>query len=223
MKATGENKSGGGRGRSGKPGDRAAGAKTKTPRSKKKNEGTRWGWIPILLLVIMGIGGTYLLLHSGEEELIDPLAGDASDGPGMPTLYPVLLYYGSPDDQTLVAEADWIEATASAEERITELMASLIRGSRMGNVSSIPPETTLLGAFLDGLGGAYLNFSGSLRTLHPRGDAMEWLTLRSIVGTVTQNIPEVERVWILIDGVQEDPLIEKVPLNRHYSWTDINS
>ncbi|MBU1701080.1 MAG: GerMN domain-containing protein [Candidatus Eisenbacteria bacterium] len=195
---------------------------SKTSGNKRK-DGTLWGWIPILLLVLMGLGGTYLLLFGGDEEVSESFVEESTDALNTPTLHPVLLYFGAPHDPSLRTETHWIAARETTEERIVDLVESLILGSHLENVSSIPPETAVLGVFLDGLGGAYLNFSESLRTLHPHGDGMEWLTIRSIVGTVTQNIPEVERVWVLIDGEQEKPLVDNIPLDRYYSWADINS
>jgi hypothetical protein len=166
----------------------------------------------------VGIGGTILLLAPrGEDEEPESWVEDL-EAPGQ---RPVRLYFGRPDSPQLATEIRWIDGGTATEDLVDKLLRALIEGSRRGLVSPIPAETVLLETFLDGLGGAYLNFSESLRTLHPRGDAMEWLTVRTIVASVTQNVPEIERVTILVDGKQDGSLTDQVPLDGPYTWNDV--
>ena len=178
------------------------------------------GWILAALIVVVGIGGTALLLSLGGDARRSE--GSAAKEPETEPLRPVELYYGMALRPDLTSEIRWIPTASATEDWIVEVVGALIDGSRRGSVASIPGETVLLDVFLDGLGGAYLNFSGAVRTLHPEGDSMEWLTIRSLVATVTQNVPAVERVWVLVDGAQEAPLVSQVSLNRPYTWEDVN-
>jgi spore germination protein GerM len=51
-------------------------------------------------------------------------------------------------------------------------------------------------------GTVYLDFSSELVASHPGGSAAEYCTVASIVRTVGENFPEVQRVQILVDGSQ---------------------
>jgi spore germination protein GerM len=177
----------------------------------------------VLLAVGVGILLALLLLSPRNDRPVDEAEEGWVDDAEVPAQKPIMLYFGRPDGHGLASEIRWVDGRAAAEDVIGDVVRSLIDGSRGGLVSSIPSETVLLEVFLDGSGGAYLNFSESLRSMHPRGDAMEWLTVRSIVASVTQNVPEVRRVWILVDGKQGGPLTGRVPLNRPYSWEDVES
>jgi hypothetical protein len=177
------------------------------------------------VLLVAGGGvllGLLLLSPSNDRPVDEPEEGWVEDA-DVPAQKPVMLYFGRADGHGLASEIRWVDGRGATEDVIGDVVRSLIDGSRGGLVSSIPREAVLLEVFLDGSGGAYLNFSESLRSMHPPGDAMEWLTVRSIVASVTQNVPEIRRVWILVDGKQGEPLAGRVPLNRPYSWEDVES
>lgn len=192
-------------------------------RTAPKHSKRAFPWGKVVPLVIAAVAVFALLfLSPRDDHIVDQGETWIEDLEG-PRQSPVMLYFGRPDGLGLASEIRWTDIHTEQESLVEELVRSLIEGSRKGLVSSLPGETVLLEVFLDGLGGAYLNFSESLRSLHPQGDGMEWLTVRSIVASVTQNVPEIQRVWILVDGSQDEPLTRNVSLNRPYTWEDVKS
>lgn len=180
-----------------------------------------WARYSVLIGVAVALGLVYLILARQETSIDEPqVEVTPDDGAGL-SQRAARLFYGTNDGRGLVSEVRWLDAGADDEQWLQEILRALIDGSAGGAVSSIPRETAVLEIFLDGLGGAYVNLTESLRSLHPPGDAMEWLTVRSIVATMTQNAPDIERVWILVDGEQPPILTGRVPLDRPYTWDDV--
>ena len=68
--------------------------------------------------------------------------------------------------------------------------------------------------FVGERGDAYVDFSGSLRTNHPGGSASEILTVYAIVSAITDNLPAITSVQILIEGHEVDTLAGHVDLRR---------
>ncbi|MBD3334709.1 MAG: hypothetical protein GF355_04275 [Candidatus Eisenbacteria bacterium] len=195
--------------------------KGKKARSKPAARGRRLGWIAVAVLIVVGLGGTFLLFSERERGPERDGLSAVSDATEAPVLRPIRLYFGRPTESELEAEVRWVEPIKGTPEQVAQIVGELIAGSRAARVAPIPPEATVLNVFLDGLGGAYVDFSGSLRGLHPAGASMEWLTVRCVVASITQNVPEVTRVWILVDGDQERALVRTVPLDRYYTWADV--
>jgi spore germination protein GerM len=86
------------------------------------------------------------------------------------------------------------------------LVGELLKGSALGNLAVIPKETKLNAFFMLDDGTAIVDFSAQLRENHPGGCRLEQLTLFSIVNTLALNVPEIDRVRILIDGTEARPL-----------------
>jgi|AMFO01.1.fsa_nt_gi hypothetical protein len=182
-----------------------------------------WGgirpWLLLALLVLMGAVATLVLLWPRTPEPEAPAAPERRLE--APWLVPVRLYFGAPAWGRLQDEIQWIPAPTSPEERIRALVAALQRGSRRGGRSFIPREASLAGVYLDGRGGVYLDFTAALRTLMDPDPVREWMAVRSLVATVLQNVPGIDRVWIMVEGDVAAPLVREVPLDRPYGWEDV--
>lgn len=186
----------------------------------KAADRTSWKRYSVLIGVAVALGLVYLILARQESGVDEPQFEISPDGAGL-SQRAARLFYGTSDGRGLTSEVRWLDAAVDDAEWLQEVLRALIDGSAGAQISSIPEETVVLEVFLDGLGGAYVNFTRALQSLHPPGDAMEWLTVRSIVATVTQNVPEIEKVWILVDGEQQPILTGRVPLDRPYTWDDV--
>ena len=81
-------------------------------------------------------------------------------------------------------------------------------------VSAIPAGTKLRTVFLTTDGDAYVDLSGELQKNHPGGTTNEILTVYSLVGALTSNLPAVTGVQILVDGKEIDTLAGHLDLRR---------
>ncbi len=117
----------------------------------------------------------------------------------------VILYFAGPTnfDDDLMPEIRKIPGmgeAASPEERASKIIGELIRGPAGGSVlcPTVPRGTRLRSlSIVDGV--AYVDFSRELASSHWGGSRAEEITVYSIVNTLAE-LPEVERVQILVDG-----------------------
>jgi hypothetical protein len=67
---------------------------------------------------------------------------------------------------------------------------------------------------------AVINLRGSFVNQHPSGVEVESLTLLSILGTLHANLPQIEQVRFLVDGVPRETLAGHADLLRTYPTRD---
>ena len=133
------------------------------------------------------------------------------------------LFYVSEDGQHLVAverEIPFGEGTLAQARRVVE--AQLERPAAL-LVSAIPEGTRLRAIHLAGAGQAFVDLSREASSAHPGGTFDEILTVYSIVNAVTENLPAIRSVQILVDGREVDTLAGHVdlrrPLHRDAAWS----
>ena len=113
----------------------------------------------------------------------------------------VYLYFADPGSPFLVAEARAMVVDDDPLAQGRRLVTALIEGPTRGYLATIPAGTRLRNFFLLADGTAVADFSTELRDNQPGGCRMEELALFSIVNTLVLNVQEIERVRILIDGI----------------------
>src|SRR5690606_41650526 len=80
-----------------------------------------------------------------------------------------------------------------------------------------PRGVALGGVVVADRGEAYVDLTGGISSNHAGGSLDEILTVYTIVGALTQNLPDIKRVQILIDGREADTLAGHVDLRRPLS------
>ncbi len=129
----------------------------------------------------------------------------------------VRLYFASPDADYLRIEARRI----LREERITDeakaLVEELIKGPRGNLDPTIPPETQLRELYIvPEEKCVYLDFNQAFQTNHPGGSAGELLTIYSLVNTLIDNLEEIERVQILVEGATIETLAGHIDTTKSF-------
>jgi len=162
----------------------------------------------VLLLVTLLVGSGCMRNSGGSKPPISPSTGG--------TWVTVVLYFADQQAQYVVPEEREVQ---QGDEATTELVVrELMAGPDDPYLNAtIPAGTKLLGVeVMDGV--AYVNFSKEFRDNCPGGSASELMTLDSLVYSLTE-LPEVEKVQILIDGARQDVLAGHAtiaePLERH--------
>lgn len=112
--------------------------------------------------------------------------------------------------------------TASAQARF--LVEAQLAPPPDEMVSAVPQGTTLKELFLTARGEAYVDLSVEVAKNHSGGSLDELLTVYTLVAVLTENLPSISRVQILIDGREVDTLAGHVDLRRPLStaaeWID---
>jgi spore germination protein GerM len=113
----------------------------------------------------------------------------------------VTIYFPSAAGDQLAAETREIVDTKRPADRGAQILAALLDGPKTeGALPAVPPGTTLRQLWVRDDGNAYADFSEELLGGAAGGSADEILTVYAIVDSLTQNVPAIRRVGILIAG-----------------------
>lgn len=123
----------------------------------------------------------------------------------------VSLFFMSDDDALLHAEEREIPAGPPLEEA-RAVVEELLAGPRTGLVAAIPAETKLLQLFITKEGTAYVDLSKDIQERILPGSSSEICAVYSIVASLTENIRDIKKVFILVDGQERDTLAGHVNL-----------
>ncbi|MBM2843474.1 MAG: Spore germination protein [Anaerolineales bacterium] len=137
----------------------------------------------------------------------------AAPPPGVPRIT-ATLFYGSADGQALVPIRREVALAEGLVPQGREILTAQLQGAPSPYVSVIPGGTLLRAFYVTDRGDAFVDFSIEASSRHPGGSATELLTVYAIVNAVTANLPDVQRVQILIDGREADTLAGHVDLRR---------
>jgi hypothetical protein len=134
------------------------------------------------------------------------------------------LYYLSDDGMRLRAAEREVPLGADPAAQARAIVQAQIEPPPSGLVSAIPDGTTLKQVFMSDKGTAYIDLSGEVVKNHPGGSLDEILTVYTLVDAITDNLPAVTSVQILIDGREVDTLAGHVdlrrPLAKNLNWVE---
>jgi len=135
------------------------------------------------------------------------------------------LYHLSADGlrlQPVDSEVPFGEGTV---EQGRQLALALLQPAPEPVVSVIPRGTTLKGFYLSPQGVAFIDLSADASRAHPGGALDEIFTVYSIVNTLTDNLPAIVAVQLLVEGHQVDTLTGHVdvrrPLVKDLRWAEL--
>jgi len=136
---------------------------------------------------------------------------DAAAAPAKDTLplakSSVTIYFPSTAGDQLAAETREIVDTKRPADRGAQILAALLDGPKTeGALPAVPPGTTLRQLWVRDDGNAYADFSEELVSGATGGSADEILTVYAIVDSLTENIPAIRRVGILVAGRARETL-----------------
>jgi spore germination protein GerM len=119
--------------------------------------------------------------------------------------------------------ADWNYSFLKSEQRVMlqspdtvgfarAIIEALIKGPQKGLLPTLPNGTALNALYITPDNVCYVDLSEAVRTNHPGGSNSELLTIYSVVNSLILNIPQIERVKILIDGNETSTLAGHIDL-----------
>ncbi len=175
---------------------------------------TTLGALVIVLLVL-----AVVFFRSGSEEKIRHYLDEPPKETGNISEEPletrsVTLYFLSEDDNLLHSEKREIINHASIVHQATETIEELLDGSQNGLLSPFPEGTELREFFITKRGVAYIDFSSEIRDEHLSGTSAEMGTVFAVVNTLTYNFKSIKRVFILINGSEQETLAGHIDLSR---------
>ena len=155
-------------------------------------------------------------VRSGEVTVVNPATSDTV-GTGFRS---ARRWFVARSGDSLVSEPREVIEQTGLHDRVATLLDELVRGPTDEGLTLLPPGTRLRHAYLDDRGLLTLDLSGAFRTGFRGGAAAEELAVATLVRTVGDNLPEVQRVTIVCEGMPLASLGGHLPLDRPLELAD---
>ena len=146
------------------------------------------------------------LQQQSEEQARRELTLATPINPGQPRVKTALFWASSSEDGSLAASIVELPLSNEPVLRAKQVLNTLLAGPVDTELRTLPPDAVLLEFYLlpDGTGVA--DFSEALATSIPSGIQSEQLAADSIARTLEANVPQVQRLKILIHGQEVETL-----------------
>jgi Sporulation and spore germination len=127
------------------------------------------------------------------------------------------MYWGSKDnDGTLTPVIVELPLSGDPGLRAREILNTLLAGPVDPEARTLPPDAALLAFYILPDGTAVGDFSEALATSIPSGIQSEELAVDSITRTLEANVPQVQRLKILIHGQEVETLAGHLDLTQTF-------
>ena len=146
------------------------------------------------------------LQQQSEEQARRELTQPITINPGDPRVKTKLFWASDTNDATLVPVTVDLPLSNDAVLRSKQVLNTLLAGPVDMELRTLPPDAVLLAFYLLPDGTAIADFSEALATSVPSGIVSEQLAVNSIAHTLAANVPQVQRLKILIHGQEVETL-----------------
>ena len=132
------------------------------------------------------------------------------------------LFYVAEDGTKLTSVERDVAYGEGPVEQAREIITAQIAPVVEPLVSAVPPGTTLRAVFITDGGEAFVDVSREIVSAHPGGTLGELLTVYTLVNALTENLPVVTAVQVLVDGKEVETLSGHIdlrrPLAKNLTW-----
>jgi hypothetical protein len=111
-----------------------------------------------------------------------------------------VIYFSDPQERFLMPEKRYVIKEENPALQAKEIVKALLEGSKEGLINTFPAGVTVRDIKLGDAGTAFVNFNKNLTNLHPGGSTAEMASIYSLTNSITENVPEVKKVKILLEG-----------------------
>ncbi|HET8922161.1 MAG TPA: GerMN domain-containing protein [Candidatus Acidoferrum sp.] len=153
------------------------------------------------------------LQQQSEEQARRELAQSIAVNPSDPRIKAKLFWASDTDNSLLVPVTAELPLSLDPVLRSKQVLNTLLAGPVEAEQRTLPPDAVLLAFYLLPDGTAIADFSEALATSIPSGIASEQLAVDSIARTLEANVPQVQRLKILIHGQEVETLAGHLDLS----------
>jgi spore germination protein GerM len=146
------------------------------------------------------------LRQQSEEQARRELAQPITVNPGDPRVKTRLFWASDALDSTLAPVVVELPLANDPVVRSKQVLNTLLAGPVDAELRTLPPDAVLLAFYLLPDGTGIADFSEALATAVPSGIASEQMAVDSIARTLEANVPQVQRLKILIHGQEVETL-----------------
>ena len=144
--------------------------------------------------------------QQSEEQARRELTQPMPINPGDPRVKTKLFWAADTIDAALVPVTVELPLSNDPVMRSKQVLNTLLAGPVDAELRTLPPDALLLAFYILPDGTAIADFSEALATSIPSGIASEQLAVNSITRTLEANVPQVQRLKILIHGQEVETL-----------------
>jgi Sporulation and spore germination len=150
--------------------------------------------------------------EQARRELLPPTPVSSGD-----PIVKVKMYWGSKSEGGALTPVT-VELALSSEPalRAKQVLNTLLAGPVDPEARTLPPDAALLAFYILPDGTGIADFSESMATAIPSGIQSEQLAVDSITRTLEANVPQVQRLKILIHGQEMDTLAGHLDLTQTF-------
>ena len=112
----------------------------------------------------------------------------------------VKIYFSDQQERFLRSEKRYVVKESDAASQAKEIVLALLDGSKSGLVNTFPHGVALRDVKIKDNETALVSFSKSLTKSYEGSSASEMATIYSLTNSITQNIPSIKMVKILVEG-----------------------
>jgi hypothetical protein len=164
-------------------------------KEKKTKKSTRIIYLSLIL------GGIFALLVLFFVTLFSALFPPVDmDAMKKKEKYIAKIYFSDQQERFFKSEKRYVIKEDDAALQAKEIVKALLEGSKTGLVNTFPEHVSLRDVKVSDAGVAFVNFSKSLTKMHQGGSTAEMATIYSLTNSITQNIPSIKKVKILVEG-----------------------
>jgi hypothetical protein len=147
--------------------------------------------------------------EQARRELIQPVPVN----PGDPRVKTKLFWASDSDETTLAPVIVELPLSKDPVLRSKQVLNTLLAGPVDPELRTLPPDAVLLAFYILPDGTAVADFSEAMATSIPSGIASEQLAVDSMTRTLEANVPQIQRLKILIHGQEVETLAGHVDLS----------
>lgn len=141
-------------------------------------------------------------VEQARRELTQPVPVSSSE----PKVRAKLFWASGNDDGTLSGSVVELPLSSDPVLRAKQVLNTLLAGPVDVELRTLPPDAALLEFYLLPNGTAVADFSEALATAIPSGIQSEQMAVDSLTKTLEANVPQVQRLKILIHGQEMETL-----------------
>ena len=127
------------------------------------------------------------------------------------------IYFSDQQERFLRPEKRYVVKENDAALQAKEITQALLDGSKTGLVNTFPHGVAVRDVKIVDAEIASVSFSKSLTKLHPGSSASEMATIYSLTNSITQNIPSIKKVKILVEGKELSSIKGHISTRRAFS------
>ena len=181
-------------------------------KEKKTKKSTRIIYLSLIL------GGIFALLVLFFVTLFSALFPPVDmDAMKKKEKYIAKIYFSDQQERFFKSEKRYVIKEDDAALQAKEIVKALLEGSKTGLVNTFPAHVVLRDVKVGDGEVAFVNFSKSLTKLHQGGSTAEMATIYSLTNSITQNVPGIKKVKILVEGKELSSIKGHISTRKAFS------